>query len=334
MSTNERIERFLQPAEAIHVVSRAGSGTLLSPEILALGRQRIEAGEDPDEVITELAMIELEILEDLRGEEPPRTLEFNPDQPRDEQGQWTSSGNSESDAKVDQTVREARISRVERRSNDVADYMGFDSKRIHIVDKEPRSFNVGNLNFNEAGHYNPSTRQIEINARITNDDRMSVTQGLVTHEISHAIFHEVKDAIELEHNEIRNLDDDAFGVLFKRNGYPRPEKLDEVRERWPASSLFAETWGDGYLGDADQREAMVKENGHSAYAKAYWQKEELDKSGGYERALNETLAEVNRYLLIKESWNEIVTPKPKSPWVKLAKGIREVRDKISRRKST
>jgi hypothetical protein len=52
-------ERFSQPVDAITIVSRAkGPRTSLSPEVLARGRARVDAGEDIKKVAMELALEE------------------------------------------------------------------------------------------------------------------------------------------------------------------------------------------------------------------------------------------------------------------------------------
>jgi hypothetical protein len=54
--------KFLQPADGIIVTHKSGRGTLLSEEVLEIGRQRIAAGEDPEEVALDLAVYEVSLL--------------------------------------------------------------------------------------------------------------------------------------------------------------------------------------------------------------------------------------------------------------------------------
>lgn len=225
-------------------------------------------------------------------------------------------------------VTEADMSRVERRTHDMAAEMGFDAKRINIVNKEARVFTVGSKTFSEAGHYNPADREVEVNARMVADPRMSVTQGLVAHEISHAIFHDLRDEMKEESDTIAAMSSEEFSVYFKASGYPRPEKDAELREMFPVSHLFARTIGGTVLdpeverGDTTTRSKMIEENGHSRYAKAYWELDAVTKHGGLELAINETLAEVTRYQMVPVGWAE---PKaPKGLWKELAQGMREV----------
>lgn len=63
----DRTDKFLQPADAITIVSRAkGPRTLLTPEAIEDARIRIAGGEDPQDVAEELAMEELIFEEGLK----------------------------------------------------------------------------------------------------------------------------------------------------------------------------------------------------------------------------------------------------------------------------
>lgn len=82
--SDERNERFEQPAEFIEIVERSSRGVPI--EGLALARERIAAGEDRDKVLTDFAMEMVERQE--QRSVSTRVLQFNPDQPRDEHGRW------------------------------------------------------------------------------------------------------------------------------------------------------------------------------------------------------------------------------------------------------
>lgn len=286
-----------------------------------------------------------------------RFAEFNPDQPRDESGKWTSGGNApgttKSDWSDDAGKLKYRLQKVERRAEDIARKMGVDPSIIKVVDKEPTPFVVGNKQFKEAGHYDPRTGEIEINARNSYDDRMSVTNGIVAHEVFHAQYDAVVKAQVAEHEIISDWASnkhEEFDQYFNRSGYPRPEKWDELVEKFPASAAFVGTWGDGYLGDKigggtpegpydpnkpSNMQKMIDENGHSAYARSYWQPEAVARyfiggTTGREIARNETLAEVTRWLVSPLSWSETGEPSPKSPWVQLSLAIRKAYPKVKK----
>ena len=241
--------------------------------------------------------------------------------PRGSGGDETSTGSTQE--KIDKTTR---------RAVEVAEQLGVNPGIINVVDKEPTPFKVGDLQFREAGHYDPTTGQIEINVQAAYDDRMSVTQGIVAHECFHAMYHDVRKEQEVEHAAITALPEEDYDRMFGRNGYARPEAMKEIAQRFPVSAAFSKTWGDGYINEG-KMQAMRKEDGHSSYAKAYWTPEALALNGSLERAVNETLAEVTRYQIAPASWSEKDTiPKLSSSWSKMAKDIRAVHASIKGRK--
>lgn len=61
-------DKFEQPVDAIKITPGGGPRTLLSQDILQQANDRIEAGEDRDKVITELAMMQVELEDELREE--------------------------------------------------------------------------------------------------------------------------------------------------------------------------------------------------------------------------------------------------------------------------
>ncbi len=87
-----RQNRFISPDDDFVVVAKGGGpATILTPEAIEAGRQRIAGGESPDDVAMDLAMQELALV-GLDEDEDFRSAAFNEDQPRDERGQWTSGG--------------------------------------------------------------------------------------------------------------------------------------------------------------------------------------------------------------------------------------------------
>lgn len=55
-------DKFIQPIDGIRVVKRSGVKTLLTEDILDIGRSRIASGEDPDEVARDLAIYEVSLI--------------------------------------------------------------------------------------------------------------------------------------------------------------------------------------------------------------------------------------------------------------------------------
>ena len=102
----------------------------------------------------------------------------------------------------------------------------------------------------------------------------------------------------------------------------KEEYREEFARDYPASTvlgLLAE--GQPFTGIA---QSMVDEDGHSAYAKAYWTPEaRAARDHSYETAINETIAEITRYITSPRSWNEKQTPQTDSPWSKLTVAMHE-----------
>lgn len=256
-----------------------------------------------------------------------KIAEFNPEQPRDEHGRWTNGGGSE----VSPITKE-NFDKVVRRAEDIAHKMNVPSAIINVVDKEPRAFEVGNQKFREAGHYDPRTGTIEINARISYNDRMSITNGIVAHEVSHAVYDAALQAQRTEHEEIGNLPSEEFNRLFRASGYARPEMQKEIHERWPVSAFFYRHLGDPLMEtEADQQggghhskrmEILQRDDGVSAYSRSYWEPEPLSQMGGFERAMNETLAETTRYHVAPMSWGE--EKEPHDTWRSFAQELTDL----------
>lgn len=75
-------DKFVQPADDVHIVERSSVRTLLNDETLAAGRARIAAGEDPGVVALELAKLELTLMAEWAGDTEEALLvtaaEFDP----------------------------------------------------------------------------------------------------------------------------------------------------------------------------------------------------------------------------------------------------------------
>jgi len=74
-----RSSKFSQPVEAIEIVSRSGSGTLLPPEVIEGGRARVEGGESVEQVALDL------VIEDMSltrvGDDELRSAAQHPETP-------------------------------------------------------------------------------------------------------------------------------------------------------------------------------------------------------------------------------------------------------------
>lgn len=213
----------------------------------------------------------------------------------------------------------------------VALRLGVDPDLITVVHQQPRAFTVGEKQFTEAGHFNPATGRIQLNAQNINYGDAQSVKGIVAHEVSHLVYHQLKQQGEAEFNTYLSLalnphNSDEYTPWFeehfeRKSGeyytkHPRPEKRAALEQMFPASAVLAKmSGGDLFAGIATE---MVNENGHSAYAKSYWTKDVVAARGHtYESAITETVAEITRYLAHPSSWHEPQSPQPSSPWTKL-----------------
>jgi len=242
-----------------------------------------------------------------------------------------------------------RVEVITNLSHAVAKDMGVDPSIIHVVDKEPRAFTVGTKEFREGGHYDTITNQIEINARNLPYGDVPSVQGIAAHEASHAIYNRFKDELKAEDERYKVLsghynDEKGTDWFYERFDQPhrfgettvKPGMREQLAREFPASAVWANLHdGKMFTGLSDK---IIKENGHSAYAKSYWTPDavRVRGHGTYDTAINETVAEVTRWLVAPKSWNEepakasVADGKirlqstglgPKSAWVALTKGM-------------
>jgi hypothetical protein len=217
--------------------------------------------------------------------------------------------------------------------------MGVDPYIISVVNKDPTEFVVGTKHFKEAGHYTPASRLIELNAKNIGYADTATLKGLVAHEASHFIYHRLKDAVEREVDSYKMKSDyyhdDKKNAWFherfiQSHGHGpvtvKPEWQERVEQEFPASAVWSKlSGGEMFTGISDE---MKAENGHSAYAKSYWEKPAVNKAGSYDKAINETVAEDTRYLVHEKNkgkggagWHEPSKPSPDSQWLAFTKAM-------------
>jgi hypothetical protein len=214
--------------------------------------------------------------------------------------------------------------------------MGVHPWYLNVVDKEPREFKVGDKQFTEGGHFQPWDEMIEINVRNLDYGDAPVVRGMVSHELSHFVYHRVKAIADAEFEKYKAKaidphDSDQYTPWHTEHFERDPDRFGAYRAKassqamlaaeFPASmALSIMSGGPQYLFKGISRE-MVNENGHSAYAKSYWSKDAIAAKHSYESAINETIAEVTRYLHHPRSWHEDHPVNLDSPWVKLTSAM-------------
>jgi hypothetical protein len=244
---------------------------------------------------------------------------------------------------VPRAASNSTVESVTKHVETVATRMGFEASFVDVVDIEPRTFEVAGRQLREGGHFSPDTGRIEINVR-TNPSDIPAIQGLIAHEIIHAMEDTANKAVAVEHKEVQTLlrsDERDYARLFGRSGFPRDRAIPEIEKRWPVSAAMAKTapHGDSYLGTWSQREdgkwafdetahrtrgeQMQKDDGFTAYSRLYWAQTKQSFTSEYWRSLQETVAEVGAYhdRAPRGPWKEGV---PSKSWQAYADTLRTV----------
>lgn len=211
-------------------------------------------------------------------------------------------GNQYTDVAVSESGRDGYLDTVSRMAREVRKELGVVGVNITVVDKEPPSFKVGNMMFSEGGHYSPGDfepGEIEINARnITSE---TAARGIVAHELTHHVWNTLEKMQESEHSAISSMPKEEYARFFMGNGYARPERLQELQQRYPVSAMFSKYLGDAYVevepathaGMMEKTNRLEKDDGVTAYSKAYWDADPRHVTNGFKRAVDETLAEIS-----------------------------------------
>jgi hypothetical protein len=256
--------------------------------------------------------------------------EFNPDQPRDPNGEWTSGGISVPTQKDKEFIgaemndHEATSVVIRNRARE----MNFPIKKVETRPGAGKEFKVGEHNYQEAGHAEIyTTGNIVLYTGAVN---MFNAGGIVAHEVEHVRFEGV----------LNNYHDDVNRLNYWSSHENYHSEFDRVTDgagwldasKGSAVDFPVATVLQPYLDkNVDQ---LAKEDGVSAYSRAYWESartpEAAAKFGGYvqarERAIHETLSEMARikYQSSTKGSNERPEPgdlKPTPMWNSLFKEV-------------
>ena len=206
-----------------------------------------------------------------------RAAEFNPDQERDERGQWTTGGGDRL-APSTSSTSDRPLSASQIRSIAVAQArkMGFHPNRIKVVTHN-RTFSVGGRNYEEVGRYISRDRVISINSATAPANKAEVA-ALVAHEVSHDAY--------------RKVESDYIDSMFKEGS--------------GASAVVAYS-----RFKFDHEQELIRKDGVSDYSKAYWRAAGKGTDPAkVSRAINETLAEIARLGKVRSVapvWRELYT---------------------------
>lgn len=224
----------------------------------------------------------------------PRVRKYSPDQDRDERGRFAEEGAGggrtatddepkpgsarDTQNKVDQALRDSK------RATAIGKATGFPDERIIITRGVSPTFKVGDQEFTEGGHYDPRTGEVTLHGDSAYED------GIVAHEIQHARWHTVMDQYNRDWSEVREHDNAA-----RESG--DPQYAPKGRLLTPAAAAIYPTYAAISPHLEPTFDDLRKEDGVTEYSAAYWEKWSSGKdpsTAGYNRAVNETLAEMYR----------------------------------------
>jgi hypothetical protein len=227
----------------------------------------------------------------------------------------------------------------------VAKELDFPPDRITIVDDpHPREFVVGGRRWNEGGHFNPQTGQIQINIHTS---RGVGLVDMVAHEIAHAKFEVWQSAMSAESERLNSwkpegVEQTRSGMFIRASGAVYPQFLAAFKREFPAHAAVMGTYGSYYVKEPDRvHQQMIEDDGFTDYSKAYWTEAVAASSSGrywqyksftgrqrtgtpFERAIDETLAEVAGWRVSRRLGLIAAAEKvPTKPWRKFSAQINQ-----------
>jgi hypothetical protein len=213
---------------------------------------------------------------------------FDPEEPRDPHGQWTSGGGTESGNK---TFAEADHDEVVKAVKEAAVAQGYDPYSVSVT-TVGRQFELNGKQYNYAGAAYHDTGKIVIFDTQENNLSPGTIPGLMAHEIMHQKFHAYMDDFREEQNKVMEFS----RSVPNRSG---PGGVDQfmkadgtLREPYDKQfPLYQE-----YVKLVDLNYAKLqKEDGCSPYSTEWWTAVKTFGSGlGPDVAYHETLAEMAR----------------------------------------
>jgi hypothetical protein len=211
-------------------------------------------------------------------------------------GNWTEESWKAEQERIAQ-IATGHKDQVEKLASSTAKKLGYPKDDITIASSVGYEFSVGESHFRAAGQYDSSNRQITLYAQsISNPND---TPGIVAHEIEHASFDQAQRAYQREYEDLIDRSK-AAGYSGKENdpltrgGMLKPERAGQ----FPAVAAMDKYQGRVTTDSGKVREKLTKEDGVSDYSRAYWKDYGESKDAvKFERACNETLAEMSRIKL-------------------------------------
>jgi 8-oxo-dGTP pyrophosphatase MutT (NUDIX family) len=204
---------------------------------------------------------------------------FDPDEPRDDHGKWTSGGGSQSEAPVDKA-------RTREIANEIARQLGFPNTRI-VISNQDKSFVLNGRNYEYAGQYDFGTKDVTLFASKLTE---ASAAGVTAHEIEHAKFDAVQDAIRTETQTILGMpkpEGDPFWLkVMRADG----SLLEPYKSQFPNYTAWNEAFSKVPI------KKFANSDGVSDYSAEWW-KAYHDGKASSTIAIHETLAEISRIKL-------------------------------------
>lgn len=143
-------------------------------------------------------------------------------------------------------------------------------------------FKVGGEEYVAAGQFNPATNTITIYNGAFQDEALAA--GVVAHELQHAKFNQWRNQATKEHRQLIRMEGSEQVKYWVDNGFQR-SLTPEGEKKFP----FYASWKK--FRDDDLQRELERADGITPYSASYW-REYNSGSGTFERAVDETLAEV------------------------------------------
>lgn len=203
---------------------------------------------------------------------------FDPSQPRDDRGRWSSSGGS-GPAPSMSAAFDAWSDREHKmlKAKAVAQELGFDPDKVQ-VGETGRTFELNGQRMNYAGAAYPDGH-IEIFPEAIQDE--GAIGGIVAHEVMHERFNAFQAAYDAEQRKLV-LDPRPTNELMRADGSLLTPALEREFPAYTAQQKVNQNW-----------QKMQESDGVTKYSREYWKAYEAGTGDG-KTAVNETLAEMAR----------------------------------------
>lgn len=237
-------------------------------------------------------------------------LKFDPDQPRDEGGKWTSGGGGGgggSETTGTTAAPAASIPRLTRPAlqthiDSVAFFTGYDANNI-AISTESLPFMLNGQEYMAAGVFTRGTSGVPPIKMFINELRADLpVDGIIHHEVMHAKFENAFDQYVAESMAVESEDRPAGTPASRDPVMAADGSLKPPYDaKYPAYTAMHEAF---YRHDPFTTGAFSDADGVSDYSYEYWKqwRDNGKRSADFNSAVNETLAEMARIRTDLGTW--------------------------------